>query len=393
MKKICECCGKIFEAKNNNFKYCDNCRFPKIKCAVCGKTAILKGRQLRRFLTSKGTGDYYCSAQCAKGGYKYCKVCKEKTYHSNWKQCMKHDNPFSKEEIKEKIRQTNRKNLGVDYPGQSEKVKKKIKASIDSRTKEDKLRTYKKLKKTLDNRSEKEKRDIQEKIIATNMRKRKVKYPTQSEQVKRKVIKTIEEKYNVKNVSQIDWVKDKKRDTFIQHYGAINFSASDEGRRRLSLAWKNMDIEKKKRISRKRTTTRVQNNNIPKSELLFIRLLEEYGLKETKDYIIGYCSEKYPFSCDFYIIKYDLYVEINCHWTHGKYWFTRNKNNLAILHKWEKKAKDSKFYENAVNTWTKRDVRKRKVARKHKLNYVVLWTMKDIENWFTDGMPVRQDWK
>ena len=40
--------------------------------------------------------------------------------------------------------------------------------------------------------------------------------------------------------------------------------------------------------------------------------------KFTKDDIVRqYKSNKYPFSCDFYIKSLDLYIECNFSWTHG----------------------------------------------------------------------------
>ena len=58
----------------------------------------------------------------------------------------------------------------------------------------------------------------------------------------------------------------------------------------------------------------------------------------------------------------DLYIEYNGSWTHGKHPFDpTNKDDIEIVEKW--KAKNKKYYFIAINTWTKRDVNKRNVAK------------------------------
>ena len=40
---------------------------------------------------------------------------------------------------------------------------------------------------------------------------------------------------------------------------------------------------------------------------------------------------------------------------------------------WQEKAKQSQFYENAIKTWTERDVEKQRVAKENNLNYKVIY--------------------
>lgn len=45
----------------------------------------------------------------------------------------------------------------------------------------------------------------------------------------------------------------------------------------------------------------------------------------------------------------------------------------------------TKFYNNAIQTWTDRDVNKRNVAKKNKLNYLVFYSILEIGKWIKDG--------
>ena len=87
-----------------------------------------------------------------------------------------------------------------------------------------------------------------------------------------------------------------------------------------------------------------------------------------------YKEERYPFYCDFYIVEDDLFIELNAHWTHGGKPFDPDdiqcQEKLKI---WQEKAKQSKFYENAIKTWTERDVKKQKIAKENHLNYKVIY--------------------
>ena len=105
-------------------------------------------------------------------------------------------------------------------------------------------------------------------------------------------------------------------------------------------------------------------------------------------------DKRYPFFCDFYIKPLDLFREYNGFWTHGNHWY--NKNNIEdndLINFWISKSNENKQYKKAIIDFTERDVLKRQTAAKNNLNYVVLWNENDIEQWFGDECPVRQDWK
>ena len=77
--------------------------------------------------------------------------------------------------------------------------------------------------------------------------------------------------------------------------------------------------------------------------------------------------------CDFYLPKYDLFIEIQGSWTHGGHPFDKNNNDdIKILHKWI--SKNTKYYDNAIEVWTKRDVEKRQIAQINNLNFVEIFS-------------------
>lgn len=85
------------------------------KCKVCGK----------RIDYEKGKRDksLFCSMACRKS---------EKG-NEIWKSKIKSTNPFSREDIKEKIRKTNLEKYGVDYIGQSKEAREKMKQTMMER--------------------------------------------------------------------------------------------------------------------------------------------------------------------------------------------------------------------------------------------------------------------
>ena len=123
--------------------------------------------------------------------------------------------------------------------------------------------------------------------------------------------------------------------------------------------------------------TKKRNGTFKKStqeDAVYEMLCKKYG----EDNVIRqYWSEAYPFNCDFYIPSLGLYIECNFSWTHGGHFFNENdEEDLKKLQQW--KDKGTKYYLNAIETWTVRDVKKRQAAKKNKLNYVVFWNLDDV---------------
>lgn len=127
-------------------------------------------------------------------------------------------------------------------------------------------------------------------------------------------------------------------------------------------------------INKKKAKTKKKNHTFKVSSqehLLKVLLETAYPDLRTQ-----YRSEEYPFFCDFYIPSKNLYIEFNGLWTHGCHPFDKDSlEDQKTLEEW--KSKDNKFFNNAIQTWTERDVLKRQIAKQNNLNYIELWNIYD----------------
>ena len=88
-----------------------------------------------------------------------------------------------------------------------------------------------------------------------------------------------------------------------------------------------------------------------------------------------YDCNRYPFACDFYIPKLDVYIEIQGCWTHGGHPFNNTSSeDIEKLNYW--KSKNNKYYNNAIYTWTDLDVRKRGKSKEMGLKYLEIFSYK-----------------
>ena len=148
------------------------------------------------------------------------------------------------------------------------------------------------------------------------------------------------------------------------------------------------EIQQKAEILANSHTSRVKANKTKEKsghrstfELYFKELLDKKHILYEEEYI----SNEYPYACDFYLKEYDIYVELNNYWMHGTHMFDKNnKDDLIILNTWKEKAKISKGYKSAIHIWTKYDIEKYNIAKKNKLNYVVLYNKDEILQFFEE---------
>lgn len=184
--------------------------------------------------------------------------------------------------------------------------------------------------------------------------------PLQNNAIKEKMKSTLINRYGVDNPSNIEFVKQKKIDTFLLHYGVDNYFKTS----------KSVNNSHTKECIGKQNNTKRINHTFNSSKLedkTYEMLIEKYGEVKRQ-----YKDKRYPFMCDFYIPRLDLFIECNYHWTHGGHPFNKeDKNDLYKLNIW--KSKNTKYYDNAINTWTVRDVNKRKIAKENNLNYVEIY--------------------
>lgn len=200
--------------------------------------------------------------------------------------------------------------------------------------------------------------------------------------IKNKIKQTNLEKYGVEYVFQIKQFQQKLKDIKIKKYGSVNninkIKQTMKEKYGVEYIFQRQDIIQKthnKEAMKKQYETKKKNNSFNTSkpeEEIYKLLCQKYGNVKRQ-----YKSEKYPFYCDFYIPSEDLYIEYNGHWTHGQEPY--DENNLLHQEKlklWE--SKNSKFYNNAIITWTKRDVLKRKIAKENGLNWVEFFNIDNV---------------
>ena len=102
-----------------------------------------------------------------------------------------------------------------------------------------------------------------------------------------------------------------------------------------------------------------------------------------------YCSKLYPFSCDFYIKPLNLYIELNCYFTHGPEPYNpNNPDHQKLIKSWKTKAQQINYkgktkeqFNYAVKNWTQKDPLKRETAKKNNLNYLEFFKEEDFYNW------------
>ena len=229
--------------------------------------------------------------------------------------------------ILQKIKDTNLKKFGVEFPLQQLK---------------------------------KENSEIYQKISQTCINKFGVDSPLKNKEVREKIKQTNIQKYGVDNPLKNKEIREKIKQTNIQKYGVDN-------------PLKNKEIWKKSQDNRQISSKSKLENNF----LNYLKL--KY---EPDDIITQYKSKEYPYYCDFYIKSINLYIEIQGHWTHNDHPFDiNNLNDQQIMNIWRTKSLSDKYYKNALNTWTIKDVEKRNTAIQNNLNYLEIFGKTDLNKY------------
>ena len=138
-----------------------------------------------------------------------------------------------------------------------------------------------------------------------------------------------------------------------------------------------------RQIAIKTSETKKKNGNKSTYELRFMSLCQQYKI----EYIEEYSDNRYPYPCDFYLPEKDCFVEIHGSWVHGGHIYDKELDKKQY-NDWKKKAKTSKYHKVALKTWTKKDPQKLETAKKNHLNYIILWTLDDINLWFSMDCPM-----
>ena len=252
--------------------------------------------------------------------------------------------------ILQKIKNTNLKKFGVEFPLQQ--------------LKKENSEIYQKISQTCINKfgvdSPLKNKEVREKIKQTNIQKYGVDNLFKNDIIKEKIKQTNIQKYGVDNLFKSNIIKEKIKQTNIQKYGVDN-------------PLKNKEIWKKSQDNRQISSKSKLENNF----LNYLKL--KY---EPDDIITQYKSKEYPYYCDFYIKSINLYIEIQGHWTHNDHPFDiNNLNDQQIMNIWRTKSLSDKYYKNALNTWTIKDVEKRNTAIQNNLNYLEIFGKTDLNKY------------
>ncbi len=232
--------------------------------------------------------------------------------------------------------------------------------------------------------SERAKSDITRKHYAeTSMKNHGAKHWTQSDDGKLKLhelFSTDEERKARSERMRSAEVQQKMQETSMKRYGTPYYWQSDEGRVRLKKLLSNDDVQKKIIETKKLRGT--LNSSKPE-KTAFQLLIDKFGESDVE---CQYKSDdRYPFACDFYIKSLDLFIELNASWMHCYHWFDdNNPDDLKELQRLIEKADEGKpMYKRAIYIWTYDDLRKREIARKNNLNYLVFWDndLTDFKKW------------
>lgn len=217
----------------------------------------------------------------------------------------------------------------------------------------------------------------------TCLKKYGTEYAFQSEIVKEKIHNTCIEKYGCDWTFQSDIAKKHQQETLYKKYGVTNPFLIPSVVESIK--------ERKNEIQKKRDNTKRLNKtfgtSIPENKS-YMLLINKFG---SDNVIRQYKSEVYPFFCDFYISSLDLYIECNYFWTHqGHFYDNNSQEDQLILLNLINKSKTHPFYLGAITTWTERDILKLNTAKKNNLNYLVVWSFKELQNWIDNEENYRR---
>lgn len=303
-----------------------------VKCPICGGDIRFRGGSLK----TRGPFLNGCSKECQ---IIYRNLHSQQTCLKKYGCKSPRQNKEKNDEINEKRRKTCLEKYGVDMPNKSEIIKEKTKN--------------------------------------TCLEKYGCEYVFQSEEVKEKIHQTCLTKYNTDWTFQNDLAKQHQKETLMKKYGVENsFLIPDVVE---SVKQRKNEIQQKRNVTKRKNKT--FGTSIPENKSYNL-LIDKFGLNNI---IRQYYSELYPYNCDFYIITLDLYIECNYFWTHQGHFFDKNsESDISLLKILVERAKTSTFYKGVIDTWTEKDIQKLNTAKRNNLNYLVFWSINELENWLNN---------
>lgn len=289
---------------------------------------------------------------------------------------------LSNKEIRNKIKQTNLERYGTEIYTNSDDFKKKKDIAYSKYPNNHPMYDENVKKKSEETCLEKygvpysfQSENNKEKSKQTNWEKYGCENPMQNEDVKKKLQDTCIERYGVPYYTQTDEYKERSKQTCLEKFG-VPYSFQSENNK---IKTKQTNLERygvkypmqNKEVNDRHFESKKKNGttNTSKIETDFADWLTENNY----NFIREYKSDLYPYHCDFYLPDFDLYIEIQGNWTHGHHLFNpENIEDLLIVEQW--KAKNTDYYNAAIDVWTIRDPEKRRTAEINNLNYLEIFT-------------------
>lgn len=175
----------------------------------------------------------------------------------------------------------------------------------------------------------------------------------------------VKEKYGVDYISQRKDVIEKKKQTWLEKYGVEHISQNEE-------------------IKQKVWETTKQNctaGTSAEEEQIYTWLKEIFGNIEHH-----YKSKEYPYNCDFYIPRLKLYIEYQGSYYHNKRAYLGTKEDKNELSEYIQKAEElirqgkNPKLKSLIETWSIRDVNKRKHGYNNHLNFLEIYSCKSKDD-------------
>lgn len=225
-----------------------------------------------------------------------------------------------------------------------------------------------KWKNTYSKKTDEELKEIGNKISKNS----KISWANMPKEDKEKRSALLVEKWKEKTKEELDNIRNKKSSKWTPQLKA-------QMGNKISQILNNRSPEEIKSFVNKNYSTRKLHNtfNTSQPEENFYQSLLQIFPKE--DIFRQYKDPRYPFNCDFYIKSKDLFIELNFHFSHGEHPFNPyDSDDKLILEEWENKSKNSQFYKNCIDVWTKKDPEKQKIAKENNLNYICFYKEQEM---------------
>lgn len=258
-----------------------------------------------------------------------------------------------------------------------------------------------KVKDTFTKQYGEKRRGPREKFEKTMISKYGVKNALQNEELLKKAKSTINEHYGVSSPAKSCVVKEKMAKTNIEKYGYIAPACSKQVSDKIkqtniakygadsyfkSYDYKLLREKHKKEWVEKAINSALRNGTrySSKPEKKMYEIL--CSIVGQDDIIRQHKTREYPFLCDFYLVKENIFIEYNGTYFHNDCLFDEIRDREKYLNLLEKCTDEHPTYKRILDVWVYGDVRKYNTAKNNDLNFIFLYKNWD-EDWvsFTKG--------